>query len=94
MIEADQRTRAREQAETYAPKPRDNRWIYGLVTASVALLAVLAASWFYEFPIENSPLLLAAVVMAAFGAGLLIRSVQLLRHDKAVGAELRKTTVK
>ena len=83
MKDGKRREAARREAENYAPRPQDNRWMYGLVAAAVALLVIIAVGAFYTIDMWGQPVLVAVVLALSFAAGLLIRALRKRRHDAA-----------
>lgn len=74
---------ARRRAERYAPAPVDTRLMYGVVAASMMLVATIAAAAFYGLELEAHLSAVAALASAAFIGGLLVRIVQVSRHRRA-----------
>ena len=87
MKDPDRKEDARQRAEEYAPRPRDSRALYGVVAASVALVAAIAVGRFYAIDLGGQLLSLTVITVLAFGAGLVVRRVRMHRHRKAHRAE-------
>lgn len=83
MKDGKRREAARQEAETYAPRPQDTRWMYGIVAAAVALLVIIAIGAFYAIDMWGQPVLVAAILALGFAAGLLIHRLRTRRHDAA-----------
>ena len=91
MRDPARRERARLKAETYAPAPTDSRLLYGIIAASLLLVAALGAGAFYAVDVSRHPIALLVLVVLAFGAGLVVRRVQSRRHRKAHRVEYDRT---
>lgn len=78
---------ARRRAEKYAPAPEDTSLMYGVVVASMMLVATISVAAFYSLDLAPYLTAVAALVVLAFAAGLLIRLVQTSRHRRAHRSE-------
>lgn len=83
MKDTGRKEDARLKAEAYAPAPRDSRLLYGLIAASLLLLGVAAVDGFYATDLWRYPLGVAALAVAAFGLGLVVRRRRMQRHRRA-----------
>ena len=83
MKNAARKERARLRAEAYAPRPTDSSLLYGIVSASAVLLAMLAFGAFYEINLWSQPLITVALVALAFATGIVLRRLKMGRHRSA-----------
>jgi Flp pilus assembly protein TadB len=78
---------ARERAEAYAPAPTDSRLLYGVIAASLLIIAAIAVAAFYGLDLSRHLGTVSVLAMVAFAAGLIFRRLQSRRHRRAHRAE-------
>lgn len=83
MKDGRRREAARQEAETYAPRPQDTRWMYGVVATAIALLVIIAIGAFYAIDLWGQPVLVATILALGFAAGLLTHTLRTRRHNAA-----------
>ena len=75
------------RAEAYAPAPTDSRLLYGVVAASMLVVAAIAVAAFYGVDLSRHLGAVLLLAVLAFAAGLIFRRLQSRRHRRAHRAE-------
>jgi hypothetical protein len=81
------RERARQTAESYAPKPRDGYIMYVSVGIGLSFLALIALGTFYDIDYSIRWIEALVAVALACSAAAILRRVRLRRHDEALRTE-------
>lgn len=83
MKDPARRDAAQLKAETYAPRPKDGRFVYVIVAVSMLLVSMAAIGGFYGLDVwSNIPIVLLLAAVTAI-ASLVVRRAQLNRHNEA-----------
>lgn len=84
------RQKAAERAEVYAPRPTGGPWLAGFCGAVVAMVVLYTIGQVYELPVRENLIIVAPLVVAAFGLGFDGYRRAKRKHRKAQARELRK----
>lgn len=93
MAAKQRETNARAVANSYAPKPVGSSLLYGMIAASLAGLAMMTFSIFYDADITTFPSVIGIIFGGAFIAGVILRRRRRHLHGLAYAHEYNRQDV-
>jgi len=90
MPDEHRRTKARDAANEYAPKPDGSSLTYGFVGVSLAGLAMIFFDMFYDANIIAHPVIIAVLLAAVFLGGVILRKRRKRLHVAAFKDEYER----
>lgn len=85
-------TNATAAAQSYAPKPNGSVLTYGLIAASLLVVAALLAGGYFGVDVTSNGWVLAVLAALAFSGGAILRFWRQHEHSRALARELAMRT--